>query len=131
MVAINVFIPQLPLFLIINHTMKVINYSVGWIQPLAFFPYRSFAKATDYYVKSLKRKAFAHSPESFVGRKVEFMFTIRSVKNEGEHVKLTNGRICILSGFLPKTRKVIVSGIVERKGDLLIIEADSIKPVRE
>lgn len=115
----------------INRFMKVVNYSVGWVQPLAFFSYRAFSKATDYYVNSLRRKAFAHSPGSFAGRKVEFVFTVKRVEAGDGQVKLTNGRICILSSFVPGTRKVVVSGVVERRGNLLVIKADSIKPVQE
>ena len=59
----------------INLSMKIINYSVGWLQPLAFFSYRAYSKSTDFYIKGLKAKAFARAPEAFHGRTVEFKFT--------------------------------------------------------
>ena len=115
----------------INKAMKAVNYSVGWLQPFAFFSYRAFGKATDYYVESLKRKVFANSPECFLGRKVEFVFIPKRIEKEGSRVKLINGRICVLTSSIPDTQKILVSGIIERKGNLLIVKADSIKPVRK
>ncbi|RLA96354.1 MAG: hypothetical protein DRG83_17520 [Deltaproteobacteria bacterium] len=112
----------------INRAMKVFNHSVGWIQPFAFFSYRSFGKATDYYVKALKAKVFANSPECFLGRKVEFGFVPKRILSDGDGIKLINGRICVLAKDIPETRKVIVSGVIERKGNFLIIKADSILP---
>jgi hypothetical protein len=47
----------------INNSMKMVNHSVGWLQPLAFFSYRAYGKATDYYVESLRKKVFVNSPE--------------------------------------------------------------------
>ena len=53
-----------------NRTMKIINYSIGWIQPLAFLSYQSYGKATDYYIESMKAKIFAHDPSVMVGERV-------------------------------------------------------------
>ena len=115
----------------INRAMKVVNHTVGWIQPLAFFSYRAFGKSTDYYLKALKAKVFANSPECFSGRRVEFKFVPRRIFSDGNHIKLMNGRICVLAKTIPKARKVLVSGVVEKKGNFLIVRADSIKPVQE
>ncbi|MFA4974924.1 MAG: hypothetical protein WC683_20160 [bacterium] len=116
----------------INWSMKIVNYSVGWLQPLAFFTYRSFGKATDYYVKSLRRKIFAHAPECFVGREMEFVFTPARIETgEGGPIRLVNGRLSVLTDAIPNTRKIRVAGVVKRDGDLLVIRADSIQPVPE
>jgi hypothetical protein len=114
----------------INHSMKVVNYSVGWLQPLAFFSYRAYGKSTDYYVEALRKKVFFNSPESFVGRKVDFVFIPARIDPDQNKVRLVNGNLNIITDSIPETQKVLVSGKVERDGDLLVIRADSIKPVR-
>ncbi|MBW1928862.1 MAG: hypothetical protein JRJ13_06870 [Deltaproteobacteria bacterium] len=114
----------------INQSMKMVNYSVGWLQPLAFFSYRAYGKATDYYVASLRKKVLVNSPRCFVGRKVEFVFIPARIQPERQKVKLVNGNLSIITDSIPETQKVLVSGVVERDGDLLVIKADSVKPVR-
>ena len=114
----------------INQSMKMVNYSVGWLQPFAFFSYRAYGKATDYYVESLRKKVLVNSPGCFVGRKVEFVFIPARIQPERQKVKLVNGNLSIITDSIPETQKVLVSGVVERDGDLLVIKADSVKPVR-
>ena len=114
----------------INQSMKMVNYSVGWLQPFAFFSYRAYGKATDYYVESLRKKVLVNSPGCFVGRKVEFVFIPARIQPERQKVKLVNGNLSIITDSIPETQKVLVSGVVERDGDLLVIKADSVKSVR-
>ena len=75
----------------INRTMKIVNYMFGWIQPLSFLAYRSYAKATDIYIESAKSEVIAREPELFVGREVELLFRPTTIKNG----MLCNGRVCI------------------------------------
>lgn len=93
----------------INRTLKIINWSFGWGQPLAFISYRAYAKATDEYISALKSKVMAHSPESFIGKKVEFEFTPRKIEQtEDGRFILSNGRIAVITknnSF--KKRKVV------------------------
>ena len=114
----------------INQSMKMVNYSVGWLQPFAFFSYRAYGKATDCYVESLRKKVLVNSPRCFVGRKVEFVFIPARIQPERQKVKLVNGNLSIITDSIPETQKVLVSGVVERDGDLLVIKADSVKSVR-
>jgi hypothetical protein len=58
----------------LNLQMKIICYSVGWVNPLALFSYRAYAQSTDYYIASVKAKTFARAPEVFDGRELEFSF---------------------------------------------------------
>jgi hypothetical protein len=106
----------------INLSLKIINYSVGWVQPLAFFSYRSFAHGTDYYVKSLKTLAFAKEPEAFDGRKIEFTFTPQKIIREGGQVILVNRRIRVIVRKMPDGKSVRVSGVVRVENGLIIIE---------
>jgi len=64
----------------INTTLKIINYSIGWIQPLAFFSYKAYSNATDYYVKSLKTKIFAHSPGTLDGHIITATISLKKAK---------------------------------------------------
>ena len=111
----------------INLSLKIINYSVGWVQPLAFFSYRSFAHGTDYYVKSLKTLAFAKEPEVFDGRKIEFTFTPQKIVREGGQVILVNRRIRVIVRKMPEGKSVNIKGIVRVEGNLIIIEDESIE----
>ena len=110
------------LIISINNTMCIINYSIGWIQPLAFLSYRAYSKATDYYVKALKSQAFANAPEVFIGRKVRFTFTPKQIKSHKDHVELINRNIRILMNELPPEKHVSVQGILEQQGKLLIVD---------
>ena len=72
-------------------TLDIINYSVGWLQPLAFIAYRSYSKAAKFYIRGLKAKAFAMSPQSFDGRVHEFIFRPERIVNGN----LVNNKITV------------------------------------
>lgn len=57
----------------IETTIKWVNRSIGWIQPLAFVSYREYAKASDFYGRALKAKALAHAPELFDGESIDIV----------------------------------------------------------
>lgn len=75
----------------INRTIKIVNHLFGWIQPLSFLAYRSYAKATDIYIESATSEVLARQPELFVGREIELLFRPTKIKGE----LLCNGQICI------------------------------------
>jgi len=108
-----------------NRTLKIINYSVGWVQPLAFISYRSYAKATDYYVKALKNKVFAHEPEALIGREIETILSLRSARVEetlgGWVYHLRGGNLCLFLKEKPTDVILQVTGIVEKKDDAVFI----------
>ena len=106
----------------INTTMSIINYSIGWIQPLAFLSYRAYGKATDYYIKALKSQAFANAPEAFIGRTVRFTFTPRTIQSEKDYVRLINRRIHVIADAVPDSKSVVVSGVLKQDGKLFIID---------
>lgn len=63
------------------NTMEIVNYACGWLQPLAFIAYRSYGKAARYYIKGLRAKVFAISPQSFDGRVHTFIFHPQRIIN--------------------------------------------------
>jgi len=112
----------------LNLGMKVVNYSVGWLQPLAFFSYRSYSKSTDYYIKAVKAKAFARAPEVFEGREIEFHFKPTRIVEDKDGMKLINRNIIIILPELkirPSGSRFKVRGTVKVLGSKIIIS----KPV--
>ncbi len=78
-------------------TMKIVNYSCGWIQPLAFISYKAYAESEKYYIKGLRSKVLARAPELMVGREIQLKFKIRSIKKYGDKFLLSNGKLVIVS----------------------------------
>jgi len=92
-----------------NFMMKLINYSVGWLQPLAFLSYRSYAKATDYYIKSFRAKVLAFAPEELNGRKVKFVFRPSSSNSR----YLMNREMRVPKAKCPPGRVFLIEGIID------------------
>lgn len=92
-------------------TMKILNYACGWIQPLAFISYRSYAISGDYYIEGLRTKIMAYEPELLVDRKMKIKFHIKDIRKHGDKFILSNGRIKIVSDKE-------ISGIIEIEGTL-------------
>jgi len=67
----------------INMTVKIVNYTLGWIQPLSFFAYKSFSSATDYYIQALTAKVFAHAPEALNGHEITVAITLARARVTG------------------------------------------------
>ncbi len=106
----------------INFGMKAINYSVGWIQPLAFFSYRAYAKSTDFYIKALEQKAFARAPEVFNGREITFVFKPRRKSAISGGYKYINRNIHVLAEKdFPLIPSFLVSGRVTLRGKTIEI----------
>ena len=112
----------------INTTMKIVNYSLGWIQPLSFFSYRAYAIATDYYISGMKAKIFAHEPGALVGQEV-----VVSVKLTGTRVQVMDDRHLYLTNRVtysfprPITGpSVKIRGIISQSGDRVIFTVTEI-----
>jgi len=104
-------------------TMDIINYTVGWIQPLAFVSYRTYAKSARYYTESLKRKIFAHAPELFVNKKITFTFHPRQIKIINHSViEASYGKIRVILPASLKSRPITVSGVLraDSTGKLIV-----------
>jgi hypothetical protein len=105
-----------------NIGMKVINYTIGWFQPLAFFSYRAYGKSTDYYIKSLRAEVFANAPELLVGREVEITFKpSRKFEKMGLFVYI-NRNIQVHSKVDTPLGSFRVVGHVVKKGRFIIIK---------
>ena len=110
-----------------NTMMKAINYSFGWIQPLAFFAYKSFSESAESYIQSLEARIFANAPEIFHGRTMTFAFTPQTVveTQDGLYAHI-NHRIRFLSAErLPTGRTRRLTGTISNEGEQVIIRENS------
>lgn len=91
--------------------MNTMNYTVGWIQPLAFISYRAYAKSGTYYITSLRSKVLAHQPELLLGREIKIRFIIKESRKQ-------NGKYLMSNGRLKYTSKTRLTGIIDIVGIL-------------
>ena len=107
-----------------NRSAKIINYSVGWIQPLAFLSYRAYSKATDFYIKSIEAESFANEPELFIGRKVEFTFYPKQITTTQDgRWMATNGKLSVISNTQLQLGTMQVQGeLIKYKNHLTVIK---------
>ncbi|MCK8600087.1 hypothetical protein [Desulfoferrobacter suflitae] len=105
-----------------NRALKLMNYTLGWIQPLAFLAYKSYGESTDIYIQGLEAKIFANAPELFAGRAVTFSFNPQSVTTSSEGFHHVNRRIHVVSPTkLQPGIQHRVTGRVTVAGNQLII----------
>ena len=104
-------------------TMKIVNYSVGWIQPLAFLSYKNFGESAQSYINSLQAKALAHAPDLFVGENVSIRFRPRDIKylKNGDLI-LSNNKIGVICKESQRSQKIFHANgyLIEQNGIYLI-----------
>jgi len=100
-----------------NRLLRIINYSCGWIQPLAFIAYRSYALSTDVYIRAMRSKIFAHAPELFDGERISTTFIPLAKESAGSSFIYHNRNITYLSTEelqlkrpMPITASVTIAG---------------------
>lgn len=104
-------------------SMKIVVYAFGWIQPLAFVSYRSYATSAEYYVASLRAKALAHAPELFVNHRVDLCFTPNEVtKIDNGLMILSFGKIGVITATMIKDRPVRISGVLRAYRDMHVVD---------
>jgi len=107
----------------INKSGISINTTLGRINPLSYASYKAFHKATDHYIKALSARVFANEPTLFIGKKVSFTFTPKSVKHQedGKYL-LTNGRIHVILASRPSGNSVKATGTLQQVGATLLVD---------
>jgi hypothetical protein len=110
-----------------NWALKAVNYSLGWIQPLAFVAYRSYGKSTDIYIQGLEARIFANAPELFAGREMSFSFTPEAKRDSPEGTLHINRNLTFISRrSYPAGVRHRLTGTVSVDGNRIIIrEAES------
>ena len=82
----------------IEKLIRRTNRTLGWVQPLSYLAYKSYADSTEYYIRSLEMKTFSYDPGLFEGRKVIMNFTPkRAVKTGDDQYMLLAGRTFVKS----------------------------------
>jgi len=96
----------------INRTLKIVNYSVGWIQPFAFVAYKSYGEAMDFYIEALERKVLKREPGLFLGRTLKI--NVQPINHrktaDGYLVKTKTGLLILSPKVLEANEEV--SGII-------------------
>ena len=103
----------------VANMMEVVNNWAGWIQPLAYISYGSYAKSADFYIKGLRAEILAKEPELFIGRNIDFVLKPKSWKSFGS-LHMTNTKIRVLSKTEP-TRNMKVSGLLVNINERLYV----------
>jgi hypothetical protein len=95
-------------------TLKAVNYTVGYVQPIAFLAYRKFGHSADYYTKALRAKVFAHRPDLFINQEVSFDFTPREItkRPDGSYM-LRNRKIWVICHENQKKPNMSISGVLK------------------
>jgi len=111
----------------INTTMRVVNYTLGWVQPISFFAYRAYAHATDFYIRAMKAKVFAHEPRALIGFEVDARVSLAGMKvAEREDGFLYSGKtMSFLFTGQQSGRWVRVRGVIEEDEDGRIFIRDT------
>jgi len=111
----------------INRTLKIVNYSVGWIQPFAFIAYRSYGEAMDFYIEALERKILRREPGLFIGK--ELTLTVQPVNHKklaGEYLIRTKSNLLVLSTEQLR-RGQEVSGIITKYKNTVALTIETSK----
>ena len=108
----------------INTTLKIINYSVGWIQPLAFISYGAYTEASDSFINGSIAEVLANEPELYLNCKVAVDFVPKKIESLEDGTWLAvNGRMAAKVKIQPTIGEAIhVEGVLRKLNDRLVIE---------
>ena len=102
----------------INRTLKIVTYSVGWIQPLGFVSYRAYSQSADAYILALKTKVLTNEPNLFVGEEIELKFSIKMISKDKKGKSFTNFKQI----FVEVGSSTTIGDVIDTKGVLRKIE---------
>ena len=109
----------------INKSLKAVNYSTGWINPLSFLSYYDYSIASDYYIEALSANIFANDPGVFNGEIVTFQFSPDEIENRADgQVILRNRNIEVMTKVMPPDGLPlrITGRITREKGKIVVTE---------
>lgn len=111
----------------INHTLKLVNYTAGWLQPLAFIAYRAYSRAAESYITSIRAKTFAYAPELFHGERLTIRFvplTKQAAITPGFKRYFNRNITLLTTRELPLGAPATVSVLVQVAGPKVVLLAD-------
>lgn len=105
----------------INRKLKIITYSLGWIQPLALMAYFAYIDAAEIYIEALEAKILAKAPELMVGRTVSLRFKPQKVESTASGWLLVNGRVAVWARENPGLDVFQATGKVTIAGNRVVV----------
>jgi hypothetical protein len=108
----------------INTTLKVINYSVGWFQPLAFISYRAYSEASDSFIEGSIAEVLANEPDLYVNCKVRVELVVKKIESLQDGTWLAiGGRVAAKVKSQPELGETLhVEGTLKKRNEKLVIE---------
>lgn len=101
-------------------TMKLINYGVGWVNPISFISYRAYGQAGEYWIRATESEILAHEPELFVERTVYFRFKPDRIVKQNGYVITSAGKITVLLDNIPDSYVDVEGKIIKENGRLVV-----------
>ena len=94
---------------VLDH-MKTMNAILMAMQPIQWYAYSDYIKATEKYVESLHLECLANDPGLYVGETRNYHFYFKEVSHTQEGYRLKNGRIVHLTDKLPQDQFIDLRG---------------------
>jgi len=104
----------------IIRTLKIVNYSIGWVNPLSFVSYRAYGQAGDYWIKAIESEVLAREPSLMENRKVYFRFKPDRIEKKSGYVLAHAGQITVIMSEVPEGWVDIIGKIVKQDGRLVV-----------
>jgi len=112
----------------VNYRLRVINWALLVIQPIAWFGYDSFSDSTDLYIDTLEAEILAHEPRLLEGREVDIRFRYTSLVSASKELVWCKGaklKVLLKKSDVPSNR------IIEQTSVLKFTECPSRDPLPE
>ncbi len=111
----------------INDRLEFVNKWLGWLHPIALMSYRSYAKATDFYIQAGYSQLLIEHPEAILGRTISFTFTWNEVERFDGYSVLRAGKMLVRVKEPPKTNPARITGTVIGMSSKVLIEASHVE----
>lgn len=80
----------------LNWQLNMVNNTGGWLNPVGWYAYRAYGKATDYYIMAAKNHILALDPQCMEGECLEILFQPDRSEHDAQETRLTNGKITLI-----------------------------------
>jgi len=104
----------------IVRTLKIVNYGIGWVNPLSFISYRAYGQAGDFWIAAVESEVLAKQPELFENREIRFRFKPDRIVKQEDYVIANAGKITIIMDDIPDGWIDISGKIVKQDGRLVV-----------
>lgn len=95
-----------------NKIIHIVNYTVGWINPLSFISYKQYAQAQELYADMCIVHVLQNQPALLNGRTISIDFTPKEIVSTANHHVYRNGKIAMISDKLMPLTSMHIKGEV-------------------